>query len=111
MIFYALGVCEAIYRKHGCNMVVTSLNDSHDHRPNSLHSRDGLGRAFDLRTNNIPIMTSSTIFKEITEALDPLGFDIIFHQDEWDGTGKQIMFQHIHGEFDPKGAETWVTRT
>lgn len=113
-IFYALGRAEEIYIDNGQTMVVTSVNDSHENKPLSLHRQDNpkfadnLCRAADLRTNHVPSDIVPMIFRDLVKALNPIGFDVVLHADEWDPvTGKQTMFQHFHIEYDPKGEESW----
>lgn len=74
----AIMVCESIYRKHGVEMVITSITDS----KHSTFSRHYLGYAFDLRTHNIPSqVTRQDIFDDIKSSLtkDFLVLDEIDH--------------------------------
>lgn len=69
--------------------VITSGFDS-KHGSNTLHQRDGLCRALDLRTNSLPNQeTVEKVHRELKLALGPQ-FDVVLEKD------------HIHMEFDPK---------
>lgn len=92
VIYYAIGVSEMVFRKEGQRMVVTSLTDSHEDRPKSLHN---VGLAVDLRTRDIPTGVVHAIFRQLQSVLDPLGFDVVFEGN------------HFHIEFDPKNGENW----
>ena len=95
-LWYGLGVCEAVYARHGMTLVVTCLRDSHENKPGSLHNK-GVGA--DLRTRNIPPSTVELIVADIRKALDGAdGFDIVLEVD------------HVHLEYDPKLGENWITR-
>ena len=90
-------MAQPIYDKYGYPCVITSGVDS-KHGINSLHPK---GLALDLRTNHIKdTMVTSMVCQEIKEALGPQ-FDVVFEPDEWED-GKQVKWQHIHVEFDPK---------
>ena len=92
-IWYAVGVAEAVYRQHGFGLVVTSLIDGvHPDRRN-IH---GTGLAADLRTRDIPQSTLAAIVRDIAAILDPQGYDVV------------VESNHLHVEFDPKGAEHWI---
>ena len=103
-VWFALGVAEAVYARHGMELVVTSLNDGHAHRPDSLHSKDGRGRAADCRTRSIPQSTAAIIFSEIRARLNAHGFDCVLHAPGGD------VPEHIHVEFDPKPGEEFLRR-
>lgn len=80
----------AVYAKHGAagQCVITSAKDG-KHGPNSLHSRDGICRALDLRTNMLSI-----------DQLNNIGIDLKF------SLGKQfdviVEDDHVHVEWDLK---------
>lgn len=96
-IWYACGVAEVVYASHGMLLVVTSLMDSHEARPLSLHLK---GLAVDLRTRDIPQTVMSLIVKELVSFLGNLGYDIVLEAD------------HLHIEFDPKTEnQTWKSFT
>jgi len=81
-------VAAQIYGAHllATECVVTSVADG-KHGTNSLHYK---GRAFDLRTRDIPIAIRPTLFADLCARLRPLGFDVIDEED------------HFHCEYDPK---------
>lgn len=91
-VWYAIGVAEVIYRNQGLKLTVTSLTDSHQSKPDSLHNK---GLAVDLRTRNVPLGLISIIDHTLRGILDPMGFDVILEVD------------HIHIEYDPKPGEIW----
>lgn len=92
-IFYALGVAEMVYRYNGLRLVVTSLTDSHAHKPKSLHNK---GLAVDIRIRNIPHDLLRMVHGSLHSVLNGMGFDVVLEKD------------HIHIEFQPKGpAENW----
>lgn len=93
-IYWAIGIAEMIYREAGFICVVTSMTDSHENRPNSLHHK---GLAVDLRTRHLPAEIRQKVAGSLKAILDPLGFDVVLESD------------HIHMEYDPKGKETWLT--
>lgn len=106
-IWYAIGVTEAIYKRHGFDLVVTSLNDSHT---TGLHP---VGLGVDCRTRNIPLSTSEIIYQEIKQHLDPLGYDVILHREGEKRivNGVEVpVTPHLHIEYDPKGTEYWIAR-
>ena len=76
-----------VYGQYAC--VITSGSDS-KHGPNSLHY---VGKALDLRTNNLPSPAVQSIVDKLKEALGAQ-FDVCLED------------THIHVEFDPK--EKWV---
>ena len=92
-IWYALGVAEAVYKQHGHTLTVTSLTDSHAHRPKSLHNK---GLAADLRIRAMPSSTVGVIVRDLHRVLDVQGFDVVGEPD------------HIHVEFDPKEGQQWL---
>lgn len=111
-VFFALGVLQSAFSRRGAELICTCLNDSHGERP--LHTvKDPItgetkGYACDVRTRHVTQAMANEVFAETRLVLEPLGFDCVFHPDEWGPTGKQIMFQHIHVEYDPKGKEAWT---
>lgn len=84
-ILLALIIADEVYKAHGVEMWITSINDS-GHMKGSLHYK---GRAVDLRVRNIPAEHRFKIPKILKSRLSP-GYDVI---DEGD---------HIHIEWDPK---------
>ena len=70
-----------VYGQYNC--VITSGSDS-KHGPNSLHY---VGKALDLRTNNLPPQAVQSIVDRLKEALGSQ-FDVVLESD------------HIHIEFD-----------
>lgn len=95
-IWYACGIVEMIYRANNLQFVVTSMTDSHDDRPKSLHLK---GLAVDIRTRDIPPGLLDQVFKSVQAVLNPKGFDVAPEGD------------HLHVEYDPKPNEDWMTRT
>ena len=94
-IWYAVGVLEALYYKHGQSLVVTSLTDG-KHSESSLHY---VGKAVDVRTKDVNHFTLDQIVAEVKQLMRPLGFDVVQEAD------------HLHVEFDPKpGREEWTIR-
>jgi len=88
----ALVVCNEVYRDHGEQMTVTSVNDGM-HMTGSLHDD---GKAFDLRTKSIDSdKTKRSIVNKITHRLARLGFDVVF-----EAVGDPN--EHLHVEYDPK---------
>jgi len=91
-IWFALGVAEMVYRYNGFRLVVTSMMDSHENRPKSLHNK---GLAVDIRTKTVPAEFLKKIHNNLHIVLNPMGFDVVLESD------------HIHIEFDPKPGESW----
>lgn len=91
-ILFALQVAEGVWTSKGApELVVTCGSDGRHHR-GSLHY---LGQAVDLRTYNLPGGYRGQGAQEATEELqDRLG-------DEYDVV---LEFNHVHIEFQPKGA-------
>ena len=86
----ALGllVADGVYQNHGIEMTITSgVDGTHSHQ-----SEHYGGRAFDLRTRNIPPDKLQGLYDELCDAL-PEDFDCILEID------------HIHLEYDPKGKQ------
>ena len=96
-IWYALGVADALYQQMTRQLTVTSLKDSHDDKPLSLHNQ---GRACDLRTRDLPMSQTEALRAKLSQLLEPLGFDVVLEQSP----------QHLHVEFDPKNNETFFKR-
>lgn len=92
--WYAVGVAEAVYRTYGLRLTVTCGDDSHEHKPQSLHNK---GLAVDLRTRNVPAELLGQLFGSLKNILNPMGYDLVRED------------THIHVEFDPKTGETWLT--
>lgn len=82
----AYAIAQEIYRDRGQRCTITAGADGR-HGPNSLHSRDGLCRAIDLRTRVLE--DPSAVADELRAALGSQ-FDVVLEPD------------HIHVEFDPK---------
>jgi len=91
--WFALGVAEAVYKQHGFTLRWTSGDDSHAHRPKSLHNT---GMAVDLGIRAIPATTLGAIVRDLTRILDPQGYDVVPESD------------HVHVEHQPKEAEIWL---
>ena len=72
-----------VYGQYNC--VITSGSDG-KHGPNSLHY---VGKALDLRTNNLPPQAVQSIVDRLKEALGAQ-FDVVLESN------------HVHCEFDPK---------
>ena len=93
-IYFALCAATIAYMREACApLIVTSLKDSHESRPKSLHNK---GLAVDLRTKHVNAMKVAIIAQELHEQLDPLGFDVVMEND------------HIHIEYDPKQGEAFM---
>lgn len=84
-IIFALLIAQTIYDKFGCELIITSLQDS----VHSNGSKHYSGNAVDLRIKNIPKPMQVLVFNALKAAL-PIGFDCILESD------------HIHIEWDPK---------
>lgn len=94
-MMYALGVADEVYRRvTGKPVTVTSLRDSHEDRPSSLHN---IGNAADLRTRDLTPAQVVSVLAELRRILFPLGFDVV---DE-----SRTASPHIHIEYDPKVAQ------
>ena len=85
----AYSIAVAIYQLHaGVPCWITAAFDG-THMTNTLHQRDGLCRALDLRTSNVIPEQLQLVYTKLKEALGSQ-FDVILEKD------------HIHVEFDPK---------
>ena len=84
----AYTIATEVYRRHGGRCTITSAKDG-THGPRSLHSRDGLCRALDLRTHDLLPAVVLDVHRELTDALGEQ-FDTILEDD------------HIHLEWGPK---------
>lgn len=81
-------VVNSVFDKAGYDCIVTSIVDGR-HSANSLHYRDGKGRAVDFRTRHLPDQeTKEAITRAISDALGP-EFDVVLESD------------HVHVEYDP----------
>ena len=87
----AMAVCDGIYRGFGLEPTITSVNDS----KHMARSRHYTGRAFDLRTKDVPQDHRKALFEKVRQSLGPIGFDVV-----WEAVGRAA--EHIHVEFDPK---------
>ena len=87
-ILLAIVAMERIYYRHGHDMVITSLFDG-KHGAHTLHQRDGVCRAVDVRTRMLPNEIIPNMLQEIKDALGP-HYDVVLEAD------------HIHVEFDIK---------
>lgn len=95
-LLVALIVIDGAYRELGFDCVVTSLFDG-THKPDSLHTRDGVCRAADLRTKTLPRMDVPRLVDRIRWALGA-DYDVILEKFNEDG-------EHLHVEYDPKGGD------
>lgn len=84
-------IVNEVYRFHQIDCVITSCSDS-VHGTNSLH---WLGRAFDVRTKNIPSMKLKTEIRDTIKANLGPQFDVIFES-------MGLANEHLHIEWDPK---------
>ncbi len=89
-LMLGLVVSDSVYRQHGTECVVTSLNDSH-HAQTSLHYA---GCAADIRTRNLPPNVKQTVRDEIKERLT-VDYDVVL-----EGVGTPN--EHIHIEYQPR---------
>ena len=94
-IWWAMGVADLLHQEmFNKELEVTSVNDSHEHNPKSLHHQ---GEAFDIRTRHMTSDFHLRFFKALKLRLDPRGFDTV---DEGN---------HIHVEYQPHtGDQPWV---
>lgn len=89
-IVLAIMVAQSVYASHGFDCVITRLYDYvKDQVKRSLHNRDGICRAVDLRINHLPVGFAANISTEIALRLCN-GYDVVLEKD------------HIHIEWDPK---------
>jgi len=84
-LIIAIMVANDVYRLHGKELVITSVDDS-KHGKNTLH---GSGSAFDCRTSYFMAGEAERVANEIRAKIDE-DFDIAFETD------------HLHIEYDPK---------
>ena len=87
-IVLAIQVAQGIYAEYGYDCVITSLFEG-KHGIDSLHYRDKVCRAVDLRINHLPNELVKPIMTDLRVAL-PLHYDVILEKD------------HIHLEYDRK---------
>jgi hypothetical protein len=100
-MYYALGVAAGLKSKmFGVNCVATSLLDGH-HNDGSLHP---LGRAADLRSNDLDSGEQQAWLAALKAELEPMGFDVV---PEKTGSTPATTAIHIHLEFDPHGRVFW----
>lgn len=85
-ILLAIMVADSVFKEHGSELIITSIFDSHDDRPKSLHHK---GYAVDLRTRHLRTGEGDIIKNKIQVWLGG-AYDVILEKD------------HIHMEFDPK---------
>lgn len=94
--WFAMGAFEALCTLYADRpLIVTSANDSHADKPQSLHNK---GLAFDARTKDLNAEQKAQVFAQAKKILDPLGFDLVFENQNGPN-------EHIHVEFDPKADE------
>lgn len=82
---FAINVVYIVYKKHGRELVITSINDG-KHSGSSLHYS---GCAFDCRTSYFDTNTIKSVVSDIKDHLNK-DFDVILEGD------------HIHVEFQPR---------
>lgn len=85
---YIIAVAHRVFESFGHNCTVTSIVDG-THSANSLHYRNGKGRAVDFRTRHLPNPETK---ERITEALRAAY-----------GDSHDVVLEstHIHVEYDP----------
>lgn len=83
-MFKAAVIAEAVYRKYGADLVITSANDG-KHGDKTLHHK---GLALDLRTWNLN-GRETEVCAELKKALGD-AYDVVLESD------------HIHCEYDPE---------
>lgn len=89
-IVFAKDIAEDVYKAHGFDFIITSMNDG-KHMEYSKHYSD---EAFDCRTKHLPDeLTKKTIASEIKTALGE-DFDVILESLGGDN-------EHLHLEYDP----------
>ena len=87
-ILLAIVAIERIYYRYGHDLVITSLFDG-QHGLHTLHQRDGICRAVDVRTNTLPNEIIPNLVQDIKDALTA-DYDVVLEHD------------HLHIEFDQK---------
>lgn len=92
-LLFALGVAKTIYGAFGADLTVTSTTDG-VHPAGGANDPHYSGYAADLRIRDIATNTVQSIYKALSAALHPLGFDVVLESD------------HIHVEYDPKIGRT-----
>lgn len=94
-ILKALVITAGVFDGFGLRFTVTSMQDG-KHSANSLHYRDGICRAFDVRTRDEApgyVQWSSDLKRQLASAIrNALGrdYDVVVER------------THIHIEYDPK---------
>jgi hypothetical protein len=89
-ILFGLLVAWTVYASFGYDCVVTRARDrDKDQLTNSLHNRDGICRAVDLRTKHVNTDQLSSLHHCLKQSLPP-DFDCVLEDD------------HIHLEWDQK---------
>lgn len=84
-------VVMSVYAANNIDCIITSCNDS-THMNKSLHY---LGRAFDVRTKNIPSMSLKTDIRDRCKGSLGPQFDVVLESVGLDN-------EHLHVEWDPK---------
>lgn len=87
-ILVGILVAQSVYSTYGFDCIITSLKDG-VHSKQSLHYRDGLCRAVDLRINHLPNELVANLAAEIRLRLTT-DYDLVQESD------------HLHLEYDPK---------
>jgi hypothetical protein len=96
-VWFAIGAAQAVLSAKGLDCVITSLNDG-THGAASLHYSDN---AVDLRTKHIPQKLKQVVVAQLTECLNPLGFDLVHES-------AGLPNEHLHIEFQPKVGESFL---
>jgi hypothetical protein len=97
-IIVALIVADQVYHSFNQPLVWTSAKDG-KHKTGSKHYS---GEAIDIRTNHIPNMDAKLAIVEDIKRRLTEDYDVLFEDDLFDENGKQLKYEHIHIEFDPK---------
>jgi hypothetical protein len=100
-MYFALGLCEGLFARYGCDLIVTAMLDG-SHNPGTLHFE---GRAADLRMSNVPPDKRQALCDEVGKRLDRYGFDVVPELEQ--PAGKVWSGPHMHIEFDPKHGEAF----